>query len=339
MSYRERFVQSLLSVPGVSALLSPLIRGQAVVFMLHRIRDRERGTDGQDPEGLRDVLTYLRRRRVQLLPLDELVGRLEGDGPRPEPAIAFTMDDGYVDQATLGASLFAEFDCPVTVFVTTGFLDGHLWLWWDKIEYIFGTTHRRKLSVSLGGSTIDYSLDTEAVCSRAQYDFTERCKNVGDVEKQTAIAELAELAEVELPERAPPEYAPMSWSQLRACEKHGVSFAPHTVTHPILAKIPPAQSRREIAESWERLRSESAQPVPIFAYPNGRPQDFGLREVETLSELQFSAAVTSTSGYNSPARLCMSPDARYTLSRFGGADRLAYVTRVVTGLERVRGKF
>ena len=33
-------------------------------------------------------------------------------------AVVFTMDDGYFDQATVGGAIFAEFDCPVTTFVS-----------------------------------------------------------------------------------------------------------------------------------------------------------------------------------------------------------------------------
>ena len=62
---------------------------------------------------------------------------LSGDGPPLNRAVAFTIDDGYVEQATVAAPVFAEFDCPVTTFVTSGFLDRALWFWWDQIEYVF----------------------------------------------------------------------------------------------------------------------------------------------------------------------------------------------------------
>lgn len=40
--------------------------------------------------------------------------------------------------------MFAEFDCPFTTFLTTGFLDRTLWFWWDRIEYVFCHAVRRE---------------------------------------------------------------------------------------------------------------------------------------------------------------------------------------------------
>ena len=223
---------NLLSVPAVNSLLAPLARDRAVILRLHRFSDPELGIVDRDPAGLRRVLEFLRGERYELIPLDELLNRLAGDGPPLRRVVAVTMDDGYIDQATVGAPLFSEFDCPVTTFIATGFLDQQLWFWWDKILYIFRHTRRGRLDPTLGSNAIRYRLTHDGARDRACKDFTERCKTVSDAEKHAAIQRLAAEAEVELPKRAPPEFSPMSWRQLRACEERGMTFAPHTVTHP-----------------------------------------------------------------------------------------------------------
>ena len=64
-------------------------------------------------------------------------------------AIAFTVDDGYQDVAQVAAEIFLEYDCPLSIFLTTGFIDGHLWHWWDQIEFIcLTTTGRASMSYS-----------------------------------------------------------------------------------------------------------------------------------------------------------------------------------------------
>ena len=79
---------------------------------------------------------------------------------------------------------------------------------------------------------------------------------------------------------------------LRASERKGMQFGPHTVTHPILSRAPQANMREELATSWARLRTEAEGAVPIFCYPNGQPGDYGEREVRVLRELGLRAAVT-----------------------------------------------
>src|SRR5205814_226357 len=88
-------------------------------------------------EELRTTLEYLRAQGFYFLSIDELINSLRERRPLPRRAVAFTVDDGYFDFAERGARVFAEFDCPVSMFLVTGFLDGELWLWWDKVRYLF----------------------------------------------------------------------------------------------------------------------------------------------------------------------------------------------------------
>lgn len=314
-------------------LLAP---DRAVVFMLHRFSLPDLGIAGHDPEEIRSVLEYLRRYKYELISLGDLFERLDGSGTPLKRTVVFTMDDGHVDQALVAAPLFTAFDCPVTTFVVTGFLSGDLWLWWDQVEYVFLNTAHRKLDVVLDDRNLSCQWADDAERERAQMDFTERCKDVADAEKRAAIRRLATEAEVELPSRPPPQYAPMSWDQLRASEEQGMSFGPQTVTHPVLARLPDAESRREITSSWERLSAEARRPVPAFAYPNGRPQDFGEREIAVLRDLDFIGALSSVPGYASPTSLDAEEDAVFRLPRFTYPDSLPHVIQDVSGLEHIK---
>ncbi|UCF19804.1 MAG: polysaccharide deacetylase family protein [Gemmatimonadota bacterium] len=336
MSVIGKAVGSVISLPSVGALFTPLVHDRGVILRLHRFRDAELGIDGRDPQALRRVLEFLRRERYELLTLVEMIHRLAGDGRPLRRAVAVTIDDGYFDQATVGAPLFAEFDCPVTTFVTTGFLDQKMWFWWDKITYVFDHTPRRDLRLIIGDSELRYYWEDIQHRNRAREDFKERCKAVRDADKDAAIQSLAASAEVELPDRAPPKYSPMSWDQLRACEEGVMTFAPHTVNHPVLSQASAEQARREIEDSWRRLCDEAYRPIPIMAYPNGRLQDFGRREIDVLKSLGFMGAVATETGYNDSSWFRANPDARYMLRRFGNADSLPHVAQFVSGFQRVK---
>ena len=329
-------VRQLVALPGFNRIFTPLVRDRGVILRLHRFRDQERGIRGRDPAALRTVLEFLRRQRYDLVSLEDLLRRLDGAGPPLRRTVAVTMDDGYLDQATVGAPLFAEFDCPVTTFVTTGFLDGLIWFWWDKVTYIFEHSQVSDLRVQLADGPTTYHWKDARTRSHAADDFKERCKDVPDAEKEKAIRRLAAAADVELPDRAPAQYAPMSWDQLRACEELGVSFGPHTVRHPILARVPADQARAEIVDSWERLRAEAHRPLAVFCYPNGRLEDFGQREIAVLRSLKFTGAVVTEPGYNHSGWFRRDPEARYMLRRFGNADSLPHVAQFVSGFERLK---
>lgn len=304
--------------------------------MLHRFRDWERGTGGHDPDSLRRGLAYLRREHYELLSLGELFRRLAAGGAGLARAIAFTMDDGYLDQAEIGGPLFAEFDCPVTTFVSTGFLDRQIWLWWDRVEYIFRRTGRQELRVVLGARELTYSWSDATDRFRVQRDFRTRCKEVPDPEKEAAIGALAAAAGVELPTQAPPQYAPMSWDDARACEKRGMTFGPHGATHLVLARTSADRVQREMADSWARLCAEVRQAVPVFSYPNGLWQDFGPREIGELRALGLAGAVVGEPGYADVDSFRRNVDGPFKVKRFTYPDSLADVIQYVSGLERLK---
>lgn len=324
-----------LRVPGIAASLEPLLRDRAAIFTLHRLAMPDLPFRGQDPQALRECLSYLRKHRYELLPLKEIFRRLAGEGAPLRRAVGFTIDDGYLDQAEVGAPVFAEFDCPVTTFVCTGFLDGELWMWWDKIEYVFRHTSLRAVTVGPGeGRT--YRWENDASRDRARDEFTEECKKLPDGEKQAAIEDLALMAEVELPELAPPEYAPMSWDQLRSCARGGMGFGPHTVTHPILSRVSDDGARWEIEHSAERLKVEFEASDPIFCYPNGQHGDFGAREFGILEDLGFHGAVTGYPGYASAQGWSTNPHHRFCVRRFSYPGNLGDVLQCVSGAERLK---
>jgi peptidoglycan/xylan/chitin deacetylase (PgdA/CDA1 family) len=334
MSIRK-IILGALTAPGVAALWHPLTRGATVVFMLHRFEDPDRGVQGLAPGTLRDILAFLHRRRYRFVGLHDVIRSLRGDMPPLHRGVAFTIDDGYREHATVAGPAFAEFDCPVTTFVTSGFLDGALWFWWDQIEYVFANAQPSSISLELGAGRLVYDLTHPGERERAQLDFTARCKAISDDDKHVAIRGLAAAAEVYLPPTPPPQYTPMSWEELRAAETRGMTFGPHTVTHPILSRTDDARSQEEIARSWDRLTSEARAPVPIFAYPNGQLEDFGPREIRIIREVGLEGACVGEPGYATAARY-RAPDGAYRIPRYAFPSTPEYVAQFASGLERAK---
>lgn len=326
----------VISAPGVAALFRPAQRDCATIFMLHRFQDPNRGIAGFDHVQLQRGLEYLRKNKYEIVSLEHIFDRLGRKGPALRGAVAFTIDDGYVDQAEIAGRVFAEYDCPVTTFVTTGFLDGRLWFWWDKIEYIFSKLSPKSVKIALPQLNVSYELRDNGMRFKAQEDFTQRCKSIADDAKHRIILCLADAAGVELPEAPPQQYAPMSWDQARDCEERGMTFGPHTVTHPILSRTDPLQSKLEIEESWVRLSKEVRRPVPIFCYPNGQWTDFSQREIEVLQTLGLRGAVVGEPGFAEPLLFANDPVGRFKVMRFGFPETLPHLVQYVSGIERCK---
>jgi peptidoglycan/xylan/chitin deacetylase (PgdA/CDA1 family) len=65
------------------------------------------------------------------------------------------------------------------------------------------------------------------------------------------------------------EFPLMDWSAARALQDAGMQCGAHSVTHPALAACSPAEARRELVESRQRLEDRLGREVAHFAYPYG----------------------------------------------------------------------
>jgi len=323
-------------MPGVAKALSNLSGTHASIFMLHRFSSPENGVVGHDPATVRAILAHLRKEGYDLISLQEIFRRLR-DGEPLQRSVAFTIDDGYFDHGTIGGPIFAEFDCPVTIFAVTGFLDGKEWLWWDRTQFICEETSKSQLTVRVGDEQRSFQLDSLAARQSATLAINLWCQDASHAGRAACLAGLAKDAEVELPAKPPRRFGPVSWDEARQLEKQGVSFAPHTVTHPVLSSTTDDHAKFEISESWNRVSAELASPVPIFCYPHGRQRDFGEREMEEVHRIGLWGAVRGYPGKLLPANY-REPPAICAVPRFPFSDNLIDILQCVSGLENAKAR-
>jgi len=289
--------------------------------MAHRFAVPDLGVKGHDPEALRRVLAELRRWRYDLISLEDAFRRMQ-NGESMKRAVVFTMDDGYFDQGLVAGPIFAEFDCPVTVFAVTGFLDGSLWLWWDQIAYIFENTNRKDLGAAEGGG--------------GWFELAWRWQDLPEVDRLARIRDLSREAEVEIPEKCPARFAALTWDQARSLEKRGMSFGPHTLTHPVLSRTSDEQCEREMTESWRQLGMQVSRPVPVFGYPTGRAGDYGAREAATARRMGLFGAVNAQPGHVESGWLRATEENAYDVPRHPYPDDMADVLQCISGLEGLK---
>jgi len=336
LSLKTLALRALVS-PPIRSLFGPFRQAMTPIFMLHRFADRELGIPGHDVSTLRRHLAWLRRHKYRILAIDELVRELVDDPRALRRTVCLTVDDGYEDFARLGWPVFAEFDCPVTVFLTTGFIDGTMWFWWDRLEYVFSRSNRAECTIVLSDRTERVAWGDPRTRGEALLALVELLKRVPDEDRVSALEQIRTQLMIDVPEAPPPDYAALSWEQVRRLASQGASFGPHSVTHPILSRTNDERSAMEIRTSWDRIRAEAPRAVPVFCYPNGKPDDFTAREIETVRQARLDAALATHPGYASAKGMNMShSSARYALPRFAFPDQHDHLVQIVSGIERAK---
>lgn len=311
------------------------------VFMLHRVEDPALGVRGHTLPRLERQLAWLRKHRWELISLETLAQRWDAGAGTAARTAVFTIDDGYLDQYTLAEQLFDHYDCPVTYFATTDFLDGNIWLWDAQLDYLFHRAQQPLIEYRAyqnpDNPQLQLNLSTPQTTRQAFRQVRELLKRLPQATVYTEVARISTLLDVELPAQPPPAFAPMNWDQAADLERRGHTVAPHSCTHRMLSRLAPEDARQEIIDSWRTVESRMGRTPQVFAYPNGMPEDFSATDTEVLRTLGCQLAVSTRPGHAHPQMLAGAE--RFAVPRFSVPDDMAYFCQYVSWIEQFKDRF
>lgn len=268
-------------------------RGRLTVLIFHRVLAAPDPLlpDEFDAQRFDAVCGWLRR-WFNVLPLDAAVRRL-AQGTLPARPLAITFDDGYADNHDVALPILRRHALAATFFVSTGFLDGGR-MWNDTVIEAVRRTPQATLDLrgiegaGLGAHAVFSTQDKRGAIAA----IIERIKYLPQAQRNAVVAGIAARCGAVLPDTLM-----LRTDQVVALRRAGMQIGAHTVTHPILATLTPAEAHDEIVRSKERLESITGEPVRLFAYPNGRPgRDYTAQTVAIAREAGFDAAVTTAWG-------------------------------------------
>jgi hypothetical protein len=167
-------------------------------------------------------------------------------------------------------------------------------LWPDRVWLAFAATQAVTVDLTmlgLGTAALRNDAERGAVCG----SVVERLKELPDDERLSRVDALVDALAAS-PDTAPFEL--LSWNEARAMAADGlITLHPHTVTHPILSRCPDEKVEFEIAESCAALERETDCSPVIFAYPNGRTEDFDDRARAVLRRSGIRWALATNHGF------------------------------------------
>ncbi|ETW26626.1 polysaccharide deacetylase [Mycobacterium gastri 'Wayne'] len=242
----------------------------------------------------RRQLEYIRK-HFNVLPLHEALDRLAA-GTLPPRAMAITFDDGTRNLATHAVPVLRDLKLPAAVFLATGLIGSDEALWPDRLWLAIARTNATRVDLTVLG------LGTRSLAGTANrgavYATTvERLKSLADPQRIAVLDQvLRVLGYPDGGDSGP--FRMLSWDEAREIASEGlVTLYPHTVTHPILARCSDDKVEQEIVDSCAAIERETGWPPTIFAYPNGRPQDFDARAKDVLRRRGVRWALTTTAGF------------------------------------------
>lgn len=265
------------------------------VYTLHHITDKKPNgiPTNEDlkvsPGFLENIIQKYKRKGFHFISLDQLSDIIK-TGRRPDyPFIAFTIDDGYLDNYTQALPVFERQQVPFAIFVATDFIDKKAILWWDILEDLT----LKNDSIIFGGDK--YQCQTFQEKWDVFRILREKILLFSQTEIEKGLKEAFSFYDIDWYE--PVRRQAMSWEQIKEISKHPLcTIGGHTVSHLALYKLSDQEFREEIADGVAKLQSAIGKPIQHFAYPYGSPNEIGEREYKLISEFKFKTVFTAYGG-------------------------------------------
>ena len=267
-----------------------------VVYMLHHICEKDAKLIPTNeelkvpPAFLEKIILRYKRLGFDFMSLDQLNEMIRSGVPNRRPFVAFTIDDGYLDNYTNALPVFEKYDVPFAIFVATDFIDKKAILWWDSIEELIMT---HDLITTGDGKT--YMCNTFQQRWNTFRYLRERILNLDQNYLEQELNEM--FASYSIDWYGPIKQKAMTWSQIRTLANHPLcTIGGHTVSHPALKKLSENEAEQEIKEGVKIIEQAIQQPVRYFAYPYGTLYEIGEREFCIIEKLDIQLAFMAHHG-------------------------------------------
>ncbi len=207
-----------------------------------------------EPVPLSEILRYLRNQK-SLYPL-----------------VALTFDDGYANNLWTALPLLEKYQVPATIFVISGAVESNIPFYWEilaqKLLDPTASDLPAYLQVRYRGQLFRYSLRTSAQRLRAYHGLRRALTDLWGEERSWFLGEILQVLGGE---RVPSHtIRPLTIAELQQLARSPlITIGNHTVSHPRLDRLTPAQAWQEIREARRQLSEWIGQEVRYFAYPYG----------------------------------------------------------------------
>jgi peptidoglycan/xylan/chitin deacetylase (PgdA/CDA1 family) len=267
-----------------------------VILCYHRV-----GTEGiplfsrLQPSVFESQMKYLRK-HYRLVCLRQLCREMQA-GDVVGPTVAITFDDGYRDLYTHAFPVLRKYEIPATIYLIGHCMETGEAPWYDRIFATLESMSCRLLELELEQPRI-FELSSPDACREAAWQIVCYLRTKPNRFRQAWCADFEkrfQLPQQKLRDRM------LNWEQVRAMQSGGIHFAAHSMSHPVIARLAPAEFEEEFLLSKRLLESGLQSPVLDFAYPFGKFEDVHHPAArQYLEAAGYRSAATTIEGTNGP---------------------------------------
>jgi peptidoglycan/xylan/chitin deacetylase (PgdA/CDA1 family) len=245
-------------------------------------------------ESFESQMRFLRS-HYRIVSMDEVCGELRSDSIST-PGIAITFDDGYRSVYTTAFPILQQYNIPATVYLTLETVETGEAAWYDRVFLAMALAPNGHLNLDLEGSW-HFELNSSEQRLHAALEVVAFLRSLPNARRREFFA-LFEKKMGLSPDAISGRI--LTWEQIYTMSRSGISFGSHTMTHPVVSQLSPAELTFELSDSKRLLAERTASPALDFAFPFGKVSDCSTAALTMLSDCGYRSAVTTVPGVNTP---------------------------------------
>jgi len=232
----------------------------------------------------------------EIVSLSEACERILAGRKSPK-FVCLTFDDGFRDNYEIALPICREFGVPMTVYVTTGFIDGTRVMCWYGLQSL--VAQNESIGFEYRNEERLYPAQTTSEKIRAYWAVDLLFRSATEHEKSQLMLDLQAGYGVDFCALASEQL--MTWEMVSDLARHeGIEIGAHTMNHPALSELHVDEAREEIRRSRQILEMRLGRPIRHHAYPYGTTETASEREFNLCREEGFSTGVTTRYGHVFP---------------------------------------
>lgn len=247
----------------------------------------------------------LLKKKYNVISPGEMYSWSQHGGDLPPRAALLTCDDGFLNNLTEMVPILQDEGLRCLFFVTGASLENErTMLWYENLLLAFMRapagnfkicSDNIEVSGILGEREQRRVLWWKTVKRLSQVDAETREHFLYAAHSYFGLKESLQFFLETYPETQR-HFCLLTRTELLKLAASGMTIGAHTLTHPILAQLPPELAWTEIAESRTRLESALGTRIWAFAYPFGDAASVTPRVVAMTKQVGFDAAFMNVGG-------------------------------------------
>lgn len=254
------------------------------------------------------------KHRYNVIKCSEIIPNEKDTPIEKNNSVVITFDDGYENVLSEAYPILLKYKHPAIIFVVTNHSNKNKIIWTDLLYNIIMMSDK---DISLSNFDLGICYSISSIKTKSEY--INKLKNILKSYKEEKREQIVNYLQKNYPisnEQKLKTFSLLSESQIKELSNSElIQIASHSNKHSILSQLSDEQQRDDINSSTNKLKEWGIGSSNIFAYPNGRTEDYNNTTIDILKSSGIKAAVSTTDGLH-----CKTDDP-YKIKRIAiGAD-------------------